>query len=170
MIPRPKLGGGRERLPKLAEIAWPTPQVDEVDSLLGFGADVDLADAEGSTPLMKAAQAGSKPIVARLIDANADLNVLDDCNRTARDRAELVEMAAVAEVLKNHGGLLGDQVLEATSPRERERLISNAGRVKRRAGKGCDIGQLQTAPISVVFHSFRLTFGRAVISRNSLEA
>ena len=39
-----------------------------------------------------------------------------------------------------------------------------------RAGKGCDVGQLQTAPISVVFHSFRLMFGRASKSRNGLEA
>ena len=38
------------------------------------------------------------------------------------------------------------------------------------AGKGCEGGQLQTAPISVVFHSFRLMFGRAIISRNGLEA
>ena len=38
------------------------------------------------------------------------------------------------------------------------------------AGKGRDVGQLQTAPISVVFHSFRLNFRRATISRNGLEA
>ena len=37
------------------------------------------------------------------------------------------------------------------------------------AGKGCDIGQLQTAPLSVAFHSFRLIFKRAIISRNGLE-
>ena len=39
-----------------------------------------------------------------------------------------------------------------------------------RAGKGRDIGQLQTAPISVVSHSFRLILERAIISRNGLEA
>ena len=34
----------------------------------------------------------------------------------------------------------------------------------------CEGGQLQTAPISVVSHSFRLIFGRVIISRNGLEA
>ena len=44
-----------------------------------------------------------------------------------------------------------------------------APHVPARAGKGCDIGQLQTARISVVFHSFWLIFGRAIISRNGLD-
>ena len=110
---------------------------------------------------MKAAQAGSKPIVARLIDANADLNVLDDCNRTARDRAELVEMAAVAEVLKNHGGLLGDQVLEATSPRERERLISNAGRVKRTSRFG-RLRSLSDSKMERAHRSSRNSFSKSL--------
>ena len=38
------------------------------------------------------------------------------------------------------------------------------------AGHGCDVVPLQTAPLSVVSHSFRLIFGRAIISRNGLEA
>ena len=38
------------------------------------------------------------------------------------------------------------------------------------AGHGRDVGQLQTAPPSVVFHSFRLIFRRASISRDGLEA
>ena len=38
------------------------------------------------------------------------------------------------------------------------------------AGNGCDVGQLQTAPLSVVSHSFRLIFRRMIISRNGLEA
>ena len=37
------------------------------------------------------------------------------------------------------------------------------------AGKGYDLGQLQTAPISVASHSFRLIFRRAIISRSHLE-
>jgi hypothetical protein len=34
---------------------------------------------------------------------------------------------------------------------------------------GCEIPNFK-APISAVFHSFRLIFGRAIISRNGLEA
>ena len=106
-------------------------KVVEVDALLSFGAHANLADAEGSTPLMKAAQAGEKAICARLIEGDADLNVLDDANRTARDRAALCGVDVVEELLAKHGGLSGDQVLEATSPRERERLVANAGRAGR---------------------------------------
>ena len=39
-----------------------------------------------------------------------------------------------------------------------------------RQNLGCEGGQLQTAPLSVVFHSSRLIFRRAIISRNGLEA
>ena len=39
-----------------------------------------------------------------------------------------------------------------------------------RAAQGCEGGQLQTAPILVVFHSFWLMFRRGIISRNGLEA
>ena len=38
------------------------------------------------------------------------------------------------------------------------------------AGQGRDVGQLQTAPLSVVFHSFRRTFGRGIIARSGLDA
>ena len=40
-----------------------------------------------------------------------------------------------------------------------------------RAGKGCKVGQLQRLlPMSVVSHSFRLIWGRVIISWNGLEA
>ena len=43
--------------------------------------------------------------------------------------------------------------------------------VDRRAGQGCDVGQLQRLlSISVVVHSCSLTFGRVIISRHGLEA
>ena len=38
--------------------------------------------------------------------------------------------------------------------------------VEHGAARGCEGGQLQTAPISVVFHSFWLIFRRAIISRS----
>ena len=45
----------------------------------------------------------------------------------------------------------------------------DAATAKRGAGKGRDIPDSK-APISTVFHSFRLIFGRAIISRSALEA
>ena len=44
-----------------------------------------------------------------------------------------------------------------------------AAKAANRAAQGCEGGQLQTAPISVVFHSFRPIFRRAIISRSDLE-
>ena len=38
------------------------------------------------------------------------------------------------------------------------------------AGNARDVGYLQIAPLSVVFHSLRLIFRRAIVSRNGLEA
>ena len=38
-----------------------------------------------------------------------------------------------------------------------------------RAGKACDVGQLQTAPLSVVSHAFWQMFGRAIISRSGFR-
>ena len=42
--------------------------------------------------------------------------------------------------------------------------------VNYRAGKGCEIFPTSKAPISVVSHSFRLIFGRVIISWDGLEA
>ena len=55
------------------------------------------------------------------------------------------------------------------------------GHLNKRAGRRLDVGSApgqekrakfptSKAPISAVFHSFRLIFGRAIISRNGLEA
>ena len=136
-------------------------KVVEVDALLSFGAHANLADAEGSTPLMKAAQAGEKAICARLIEGDADLNVLDDANRTARDRAALCGVDVVEELLAKHGGLSGDQVLEATSPRERERLVANAGRVKRTSHTG-RLRSLSDSKMERAHRSSRHSFSKSL--------
>lgn len=136
-------------------------KVVEVDALLSFGAHANLADAEGSTPLMKAAQAGEKAICARLIEGDADLNVLDDANRTARDRAALCGVDVVEELLAKHGGLSGDQVLEATSPRERERLVANAGRVKRTSRTG-RLRSLSDSKMERAHRSSRHSFSKSL--------
>ena len=42
--------------------------------------------------------------------------------------------------------------------------------VEPRAAKGCEIPNFKGSNLGRVFHSFRLIFGRAIISRNDLEA
>ena len=81
--------------------------------------------------------------------------------------------ATLSPALSKHGG---DPAREVDFP-FRTAIVDRPSavmllkdRVATRAGKGCDVGQLRAAPLSVVFHSFRLIFRRAIISRNGLEA
>ena len=69
--------------------------------------------------------------------------------------------AARLEYFLSDLGLSGDY-----GPKLRE---LGAKKVFDGAGKACDVGQLQTAPLSVVSHSFRLMFRRAIISRSDLD-
>ena len=93
-------------------------------------------------------------------------NVLGDAEK-ARNAAE----AAAAHLL----GLLSAEASKPLSDLQtflEERLALEGGDVRMvqdGAGKACDVGQLQTAPLSVVSHSFRLISRRAIISRSDLD-
>ena len=52
--------------------------LEVVSTLLSFQANMDTADAEGSTALAYAARAGSANTAAKLLDAHADMNTVDD--------------------------------------------------------------------------------------------
>lgn len=75
--------------------------------LLGAGADPNLADADGLTPLMRAADRGDVERVKALLAAKADAGAKDRLGRTARDWAESRDDdlgRAVAAVLPASGG------------------------------------------------------------------
>jgi ankyrin repeat protein len=54
-----------------------------VQTLLGSGANVNLIDSRGRTPLMYAAAVGSETMMRRLIEAGADVNVRTNFGATA---------------------------------------------------------------------------------------
>ncbi|KAH8088836.1 hypothetical protein JL720_6802 [Aureococcus anophagefferens] len=107
-------------------------KVGEVDQLLNFGADANQADAEGSTALMRAAQSGHKAIVQRLLSAGCDVNKIDEYNRSARDRAMAADKVDIAGILKDHGGLFGAQILEASGEESRPALPQRRGSARSR--------------------------------------
>ena len=82
--------GGRER---------------EVAVLLGAGCDVNLADADGITPLMAAAMNGSVAIARQLLDKGADPRVSNKWGMTARAIAEWHGYSALAALIE--GSSLG---------------------------------------------------------------
>lgn len=76
--------GGRER---------------EVAILLETGCDVNLADADGITPLMAAAMNGSVAIARQLLDKGADPRVSNTWGMTAHAIAEWHGYSALAELI-----------------------------------------------------------------------
>jgi ankyrin repeat protein len=56
--------------------------------MLDAGADCNLADKRGWTPLMMAANKGCEKIVEMLIDGGADVSLKDKFGKQASDRAK----------------------------------------------------------------------------------
>ena len=86
--------------------------IEAVKQHLAAGADVNMKDDWGKTPLHKAAAYGGKEVTELLIDADADVNAKDDEGRTPLDlairnsnwshiRRKRTETAAL---LRKHGG------------------------------------------------------------------
>jgi cytohesin len=90
--------------------------IEAVKQHLAAGADVNMKDDWGKTPLHKAAAYGGKEVTELLIDAGADVNAKNDEGRTPLDlaiqnsnwphiRRKRTETAAL---LRKHGGKTGE--------------------------------------------------------------
>jgi ankyrin repeat protein len=80
--------------------------------LIAKGADVNVKDDDGSTPLHKAAGLGRKEIVELLIAEDADLNAKTYSSQTPLDRAVLwaKDKPEIAVFLRKHGGKTGEEL------------------------------------------------------------
>jgi ankyrin repeat protein len=77
-----------------------------VECLVALGADPNLADVEGWTPLMRAADAGNTAIVTCLVTHKADVNKFSVDGFTALHRAAKSGHLATVSVLLQHGASL----------------------------------------------------------------
>lgn len=72
-----------------------------LEELLELGANPDLTDCVGRTPLVKAALAGNLIALQILLEHNADPNISDNSGKTALDYAREYKDQKVMGMLKN---------------------------------------------------------------------
>ena len=75
----------------------------KVKELLEQGANVDVVNNEGDTPLMWACFMGDKPVVELLIGRGVDVNVKNNSGNTALDFASSKKHEGIVELLLKHG-------------------------------------------------------------------
>ena len=88
----------RQAIPSLL-LAVHGGREQEVGILLEAGCDVNLADADGITPLMAAAMTGSVAIARQLLDKGADPRVSNKWGMTAHAIAEWHGYSALAALV-----------------------------------------------------------------------
>lgn len=71
--------------------------------LVAFGAEIDLPDDKGHTPLHMAARSGHTPLVAYLLDQGAAINHPSDRGRTPLYQAVVANARPAARLLLQHG-------------------------------------------------------------------
>ena len=74
---------------------------DIIDLLVMYGANVNAQDAEGFTPLHMAAIHGNLKIVKKLVDLEADVNIVTTDGKNAAELAHLNEELEIEEYLKS---------------------------------------------------------------------
>lgn len=71
-----------------------------IELLVKYGADIDTRDGDGYTALQMAAIHGKMQIVKKLVELNADVNLTTNDGKDAADLAQLNEETDIAECLK----------------------------------------------------------------------
>ena len=71
---------------------------------LAAGADVNVKNGRGITPLHDACSEGHKEIAKLLISKGAGLNAKDEDGETPLDKAVHKERTKIADLLRKHGG------------------------------------------------------------------
>lgn len=73
--------------------------MDSINILLEFGADINYANNTGETALMRAIRSRKRHVIRGLVDAGADLNKSDYTGRTAIDYAEETRSSRVIKII-----------------------------------------------------------------------
>jgi len=78
-----------------AAVSMRSPRI--VRLLIDYGADINMIDSDGDTPLHRAASQGSLEIVKALLNAGADVDVKNDMGLKAASVAKIAELSSLDE-------------------------------------------------------------------------
>ena len=93
-----------QEIPDVAFLHFVSKQINEpeiIDFLVKTGANVNDQDAEGFTPLHMAAIHGNLKIVKKLVDLDADVNIVTTDGKNAAELAHLNEELEIEEYLES---------------------------------------------------------------------
>lgn len=79
--------------------------IEKVKKYIHKGADINVRDSMGRTPLIVAVIRGNLPLMKIIINGGADVIITDRSGMTAMDHAKEKNLPAIIRVLKRHGGL-----------------------------------------------------------------
>jgi glutaminase len=97
----PRLSQDKEAVSDVLRLCWAasTGDLDQVRALVGAGADPDLGDYDGRTPLHLAAAEGRDEVVAYLLELGVRTDLVDRWGGTARVDAERAGYADIVAML-----------------------------------------------------------------------
>jgi ankyrin repeat protein len=101
-----------------------------VDALITAGADLNLQDWDGMTPLMIACRAGNGDLVRQLVEARANLEIRDKRGRTALLAAADYGLPATVSFLLERGadptvrGVDGKSALDLAREQESDEIVA----------------------------------------------
>lgn len=130
---------------QVAGAALHLANVDSAKMLLKLGADVDVTDCRGWTPLMYAAESGQHELAELLLEAGADVN--NDCGPLCGAASSaIVELLvkAGADVNAKFGYNEKTPLMYATNPDVAEALINN----------GADLNICDREGLTALAHAF----------------
>ena len=78
-----------------AAVSMRSPRI--VRLLIDYGADINMIDSDGDTPLYRAASQGSLEIVKALLNAGADVDVKNGMGLKAASVAKIAELSSLDE-------------------------------------------------------------------------